>query len=79
MWRWVRGPLAQSAASLTAVDPGVASLILAQPYTFMEIDIIAMVILLPLIEEGLLSVTTGNRLVKLAKKRSVVRKLTVLT
>ena len=47
-------------------------MVLAQPYTFMEIDIIAMVILLLLIEEGLLSVTTGNRLVKLAKKRSAL-------
>ena len=33
----IRGPVAQSVASLTA-DPGVASLIPDQSHTFMEID-----------------------------------------
>ena len=52
----------QSVASLTA-DPGVASLIPAQSHTFVEIDheIICTVISLnPLIQEGLLSVTSKN-------------------
>ena len=53
------GPIAQSVASLTA-DPGVMSLIPAWSHTFVEIkhEIISRVILLlPLIQEGLLSVT----------------------
>ena len=81
MWGWVLGPIGQSAANLTA-DPGVASSILARPYTFMEIDhdiIVTVFLLLPLIQEELLSVTTGNRLVKLAHEKSVVRKMTVST
>ena len=54
------GPVAQMVAS-TIADPGVASLILAQPHTFVEIypEIFSMLILLlPLIQEGLLSVTS---------------------
>ena len=50
----------QSVASPTA-DPGVASLIPAQSHTFMEIDheIISTVPLLsPLIQQGILSVTS---------------------
>ena len=53
------GPVGQSIVSPTA-DPLVASLIWAWSNTFMEInhEIISMVILLfPLIQEGLLSVT----------------------
>ena len=51
-------PVAQSVARLTE-DPRVASSILAQSHTFVKIDheIISTVILLPLIQEGLVSVT----------------------
>ena len=55
-------PVAHSVASLTA-DPGITSLIPARSHTFMEFDheIISMVILLfPLIQEGLLSVTSES-------------------
>ena len=54
--------VAQLVASLTA-DPGVVSLIPAQYHTFVEIDheIISMVILLlPLIQEGLVAVTSES-------------------
>ena len=54
------GPIAQSVASLIAV-PGVVSLIPAQPHTLVEIccEIFSTIILLPpLIQEGLLSVTS---------------------
>ena len=46
---------------LTA-DPGVASLILACFHTFVEIDheIISMAILLPLIQEGMMSITSES-------------------
>ena len=57
------GPIAKSVASLIA-DTGVVSWISAQPYTFTEIyfEIVSMVILLlPLIKEGLLSVTSGSK------------------
>ena len=59
------GPIAQSVASPTA-DPGVTSLIIAWSHTFMEIDceIISMVMLLPLIQEGLLSVTSRTMCMK---------------
>ena len=53
-------------ASLTA-DPGVASLFLAWSHTFVEIDheIISTVIsFLPLIQEGLLSVTSESMFTK---------------
>ena len=52
------GPIEHSLVSPTA-DPWVASLILARSHSVMEIDheIIA-VILLPLIQEGLLTVTS---------------------
>ena len=56
------GPVAQSIASLIA-DPRVMSLIPARSHTFMEIDheIFSMVFLiLPLIKEGLLSVTSES-------------------
>ena len=51
----------QSVTCLTA-DPGVASFIQAQSNTFMEIDheIISTAILLPLIQEGLLLVTSKS-------------------
>ena len=74
----------QSAESWTA-DPDIVSLIPARSHTFVEIDheIISIVILLlPLIQEGLLSVITYkgkyvhevlvNRLVKLAQEKSVL-------
>ena len=54
------GPVAQSVASSTE-DPGVASFISAWPHTFVEIDheiISRAILLLQLIEEGLLSVTS---------------------
>ena len=59
------GPVAQSVACLTA-DPGIASLIPAQSQTFVEIDreIISMVVLLLLIQEGLLSVTSESMCTK---------------
>ena len=55
------GPVEQSLASPTA-DPGIASLISAGSHTFVEIDreIISTVILLLLIHEGLLSVTSES-------------------
>ena len=65
-FRLVPGCVAQSVlclatdVSLTA-DPGVASLIPAGFHTFVEIDheiISTVILLLPLIQEGLLSVTS---------------------
>ena len=56
------GPVAQLVASLTA-DPRVVSSILAHSHTSVEIDheIISMVfLLLPLIQEGLLSVKSKS-------------------
>ena len=58
--------------------PGVSSLIPAQSHTFLEIDheiISKVILLLPLIQEGLLSVheVLVIRLVKLAQVKSVVR------
>ena len=53
-------PVAQPVASPTA-DPGVGSLIPAWFHTFLEIDceiISTFILLLPLIQEGLLSVTS---------------------
>ena len=74
----VPGPVTQSVVNLIA-DPGAVSLIPARSLTFFVIDheIISMVILLlPLIQEGLLSVTVKvcaqilvNRLVKLAQEK----------
>ena len=52
----------QSVASPTA-DPGITSLISARSYTYVEIghEMISMfILLLPLIEEGLLSVTSES-------------------
>ena len=59
------GLLAQSVMHLTA-DPGVAGLIPARSHIFMKIDheIISKVILLPLIQEGLLSVTSESMCTK---------------
>ena len=73
----------QSVESTTA-DPGVTSLIPARSHTFVEInhEIVSMFnLLLPLIQEGLLSVTSEsiihkvlvNHLIKLAQEKSVVR------
>ena len=71
------GHVTQSVTSLTA-DPGVPSSIPARSHTFMEIDheIISRAFLLPLIQEGLLSVKSESmcsRLVKLAQEKVVVR------
>ena len=52
-------PVAQSIESLIA-DPGVVGSIPARPHTFMEIDretFSTVILLLPLIQKGLLSVT----------------------
>ena len=60
-------------------DPEVTSSIPAWFHTFVRIDyeiISTVILLLPLIQEGLLSVTSEvlvNRLVKLTPKKSVVR------
>ena len=55
------GPVAQSVTSL-ATDPGATSSIPARSHTFMEIDheLIYIVILLPLIKEGLMSVNMSE-------------------
>ena len=56
------GPVAQSVASLTA-DPGVESLIRIRSHTFVEINhgiISTVILLLPLIQEVLLSVTSKS-------------------
>ena len=74
------GPIAQSVVCLIA-DPGIVSLILAQPHTFVEANrekIAAVILLLQLIQEGLLSVTWESMckeysLVKLTQKKSVAR------
>ena len=76
------GLLAQSVMCLTA-DPGVVSLTLAQSHTFVEIDheIISTVILfLPLIQKGLLSVTSESmcsNVVKLAQEKVWLGELTI--
>ena len=72
------GPLAQSVVGPTA-DPGVANLISARSHTFVEIhhEIISMaILLLPLIQEGLLSVTRESMCTKywLTAKSSLPRK-----
>ena len=81
------GPLVQSVTRLTA-DPGAASSIPAWSQTFLEIDheLIFTVILLQLIQEGLLSVTSVsvhkvlvNHLVKLAQEKVWLGELTVST
>ena len=60
------GPVGQSVANQIA-NPGVFSLILVQPHTFVEIDheIFSMVnLLLSLIQVGLLSVTNESMCMK---------------
>ena len=60
------GCVAQSVTCLTA-DPGVVSLIPAWSHTFEEIDheiISTLVLLLPLIQEGLVSVTSESMCTK---------------
>ena len=60
------GPVAQSVAN-PVEDPGVLSSIMARFHTFIETDheIFSTVILsLPLIQEGLLSVTSGSKCTK---------------
>ena len=77
------GPVVQSVASPIA-DPEVVSSILAQPHTFVQIDceiFYTVILLLHLIQEGLLSVTSKSMCTvywisikfKLAKEKSVVR------
>ena len=59
-------PIAQSVVSTTA-DPGVASSIAAQSHTLVEIDheiISTVILLLPLIQEGLLLVTSESMCMK---------------
>ena len=60
-----QGPVEQLVVSLAA-DPGVTSSIPAQTHTFVEIDceIISKFILLPLIQEWLLSVTSKRMCTK---------------
>ena len=61
-----QGPVAQSIASLIA-DPGVMSLIMARFHTFIEIDheiFSTVFLLLPLIQEGLMSVTNESMCTK---------------
>ena len=82
--------LAWSVESPTA-DPGFASLIPARSHTFIEIDheiISTVILLLPVIQEGLLSVTSEsmctkywlNALSSLQRKKKVwLGELTVLT
>ena len=73
-------------------DPGIVSLIPARSHTFVEIDhqiISTVILLLPLIQEGLLSVTRGSMctklevlvkcLVKLAQEKVRFGELTVST
>ena len=60
------GPIGQSETSPTA-DPGVAILIPAQSHTFLVLNhkiISTVILLLPLIQEGLLSVTSKNMCTK---------------
>ena len=78
----IQGPIVQTEVSPTA-DPEVMSSIPAQSHTFMEIDleIISTVILLLLILEGLLSITSEkyvhkvlvNLSVQLAHEKGLVR------
>ena len=64
--RWFTGPIVQSVAGLTA-DPGVASLFPTHSHTFEETDheiISTFILLLLLIQEGLLSVTSESKCTK---------------
>ena len=58
----ILGPFVQSdSVGSPTADSGITSLIPAQPHTFMKIDreiISTVILLLPLIQEGLLSVTS---------------------
>ena len=60
------GPIAQLVAG-QIVDSGVVGSILARPHTFVEIDheiFSVIILLLPLIQEGLLSVTSESMCTK---------------
>ena len=60
------GPVAQSVVHPTA-DPGIASSIPARSHTFVEIDnemISVVILLLPLIQKGLFSVTIVSMCMK---------------
>ena len=62
----VQGLIAQSQTGLTA-DPGVARLIPARSHIFVEIDceiIFRVILLLPLIQKVLLSVTSESKCTK---------------
>ena len=62
----ILGRVAQSVASLTA-DSGIASSILARSHTFREIDheiISTVILLLPLIQERMLSCTSESMYTK---------------
>ena len=75
-------PVMQWVASPTA-DPGVRSFIPAQSHTFMKNDneiIFTVILFLPLIQEGLLSVTNENMCTKLSQAcpgKNLISKLTV--
>ena len=74
------GPKAQSVASPIA-DPGVAISIPARSHTFAQIDheiISTVILLLPLNQEGLLSITSES-MSKLAQEKVWLGELTVLT
>ena len=70
----------QSVTCLTAdmcltADPGVASSIQAQSHTFLEIDheiISTAILLLPLIQEGLLSVTRESMCMKWVPRSAIL-------
>ena len=71
-------PGPSNAVGSESAGPGVSSLIPAQSHTFLEIDheiISKVILLLPLIQEGLLSVhkVLVNPLDKLAQGKGVVR------
>ena len=79
------GPVVQQVVSLIA-DQGVINLIPVQPHSFVEIDheISSTDILLPLIPEGLLSVTneswcTGYGFTTLGQAQEMFDQLTVST
>ena len=66
IYYYLPGTLGQSVASLTA-DPGVARSILARSHTFVEIDheiVSTVILLLPLIQEGLVSVSRESMCTK---------------
>ena len=77
----ILGLLAQSVITCLTADPGFPSSISARSHTFVELDheiISSVILLLPLIQEGLLSFTsesmcTGKPLSQAFPEKSVVR------